>query len=72
MIYRGPAKPLPINFKTRFIEGGWKLVEKHYGSSNPMLMAWWAMAGGSELDSQRRAVQRTGRKAGGNVGVSGG
>jgi len=48
-----------------FLKSGWKGMERTYGLSNSRLMQLIAKAGGPELLAERRAVQKTGRKAGG-------
>jgi hypothetical protein len=55
----------PAEIREVFLKGGWKLMERTYGLGNSKLMQLLAAAGGKDLLAERRAVQRTGRKAGG-------
>jgi hypothetical protein len=55
----------PAEFRAVFLKGGWKSVERTYGFGNSKLMQLLAAAGGKDLLAERRAVQKTGRKAGG-------
>lgn len=48
-----------------FLKSGWKGMERTYGLGNSRLMQLIAKAGGPALLAERRAVQATGRKAGG-------
>lgn len=57
----------PAEVREVFLRGGWKSLERTYGMSNAVLMQLIAKAGGSALLAERRAVQRTGRKAGGRL-----
>lgn len=60
-------------FRSVFLRSGWRGIERNYGMSSAVLMQLIAKAGGPELLAERRAVQRTGRKAGGRmVEVAGG
>lgn len=59
------TKPVPPGFRERFIAKGIRSCEKSYGASNAVLRQWIAACGGPELLAARRAVQKTGRKAGG-------
>lgn len=46
--------PVPPGFRDAFIRGGWRLVERNYGCRTDRLVAWHQLAGGAELDAERR------------------
>lgn len=64
--YRPPTIPAvdPAEVRAVFLRGGWRLLERNYGSSSAVLQQLIALAGGPELLAERRKVQRCGRKAG--------
>jgi hypothetical protein len=58
-------KPVPPGFRDTFVSLGHKKCEKRYGASNAVIRQWIAACGGPALLAERRANQKTGRKAGG-------
>jgi hypothetical protein len=46
--------PVPPEFPARFVEGGWREVERIYGARTDLLLKWIAMSGGDDLHKLRR------------------
>lgn len=57
----------PEEVRSIYQRGGWRLLERNYGTSSPVIQQLIAIIGGQEAKQERAAVQRTGRKAGGRV-----
>lgn len=63
-----PLPPVdPAEVRATFLRGGWRLLERNYGSSSPVLQQLIALAGGPALLAERAMLQGRGRKAGGNT-----
>ncbi|WP_159975852.1 MULTISPECIES: hypothetical protein [unclassified Novosphingobium] len=56
MIITGRFPPLPEGFRKRFIEQGWRGVERVYGARREVIQRWIAEAGGPvQLTDARKA-----------------
>jgi hypothetical protein len=56
--------PSPPEFREKFIQGGWRMVERLYGARTGLLLVWIEMNGGEELYTLRRAeMERQGKGA---------
>lgn len=62
--------PVPPDFAEVFVKGGWRLAERLYGASTPVLQKWIAMSGGRELHARRAAEQQCGPRSGGSPAVN--
>lgn len=51
-----PYRPLPPDFRDRFIEMGWDGIDEHYRTNWRVIRRWIEEAGGEELRAARRAV----------------
>lgn len=56
--------PVPPFFADRFVEGGWRDVERHYGARTDLLLKWIEMSGGEDLYRRRREHLRSGGSKG--------
>lgn len=71
--YRPPSTkvlpPPPPEFAEQFIAGGWRRIERIYGSRSDRLLKWFEMSGGDDL-RRRRAEHMHVNKIGGACRVA--
>lgn len=53
-----PRRPLPRDFRERYLEMGWDGIEDHYRTNWRVIRRWIAEAGGDELKAARAEVVR--------------
>lgn len=49
-----PYRPLPDDFRERYIEMGWDGIDEHYRTNWRVIRRWIEEAGGEELRAARR------------------
>jgi hypothetical protein len=50
-------KPPPPNFCLNFVRGGWRAVERMYGSRTSTIVNWYHICGGPTLGTMGRRYQ---------------
>lgn len=51
-----PYRPLPRDFRERFLEMGWDGIEDHFNTNWRVIRRWIEEAGGDELRAERRVA----------------
>jgi len=54
MLMERKAKPPPPHFVENFVRGGWRKVERMYGSRTDVLRNWFHICGGHALTDMGR------------------
>lgn len=49
-----PIPPCPPGFRERFLQDGWRGVERVYGARTDCLLKWIEQSGGDALYAERR------------------